>query len=141
MDMENKDMTLENAAEAITAEELKNPEALATYIVKVLDSKKAKDIKLLHVEKQTIIADYFVICTGNSRTQIRSLADEIEFKLSAYDVAPLHTEGTDTGIWVLQDFGNVIVHIFNSESRDFYKLDKLYMDTTEQDISALLTEN
>ena len=71
-------------------------------------------------------------CTG---------ADEIEFKLSAYDIVPLHTEGTDTGIWVLQDFGNVIVHIFNSESRDFYKLDKLYMDTTEQDISALLTED
>ncbi len=141
MDMENKDLTLENAAEEVTAEELKNPEALAAYIVKVLDSKKAKDIKLLHVEKQTIIADYFVICTGNSRTQIRSLADEVEFKLSAYDIAPLHTEGTDTGIWVLQDFGNVIVHIFNSESRDFYKLDKLYMDTTEQDISALITED
>ena len=141
MDMENKDLTLESGAETLTAEELKNPEALATYIVKVLDSKKAKDIKLLHVEKRTIIADYFVICTGNSRTQIRSLADEIEFRLSAYDIAPLHTEGTDTGVWVLQDFGNVIVHIFNSESRDFYKLDKLYMDTTEQDISALLTEN
>ena len=141
MDMENKDLTLENAAEEVTAEELQNPEALATYIVKVLDSKKAKDIKLLHVEKQTIIADYFVICTGNSRTQIRSLADEVEFKLSAYDIAPLHTEGTDTGIWVLQDFGNVIVHIFNGESRDFYKLDKLYMDTTEQDISALITED
>ena len=141
MDMENKDLTLENAAEEVTAEELKNPEALAAYIVKVLDSKKAKDIKLLHVEKQTIIADYFVICTGNSRTQIRSLADEVEFKLSAYDIAPLHTEGTDTGIWVLQDFGNVIVHIFNGESRDFYTLDKLYMDTTEQDISALITED
>ena len=132
---------MENAAETVTAEELQNSEALAKYIVKVLDSKKAKDIKLLHVEKQTVIADYFVICTGNSRTQIRSLADEIEFKLSAYDIAPMHTEGADTGIWVLQDFGNVIVHIFNRESRDFYNLDKLYMDTTEKDISALLTEN
>ena len=141
MDMENKDLTLENSAETVTAEELQNPEALATYIVKVLDSKKAKDIKLLHVEKQTVIADYFVICTGNSRTQIRALADEVEFKLSAYEIAPMHTEGADTGVWVLQDFGNVIVHIFNGESRDFYKLDKLYMDTTKQDISGLLTED
>ncbi len=139
MDTERKELTQEE--ETVTAEELQNAEKLASYIVKVLDSKKAKDIKLLHVEKQTIIADYFVICTGNSRTQIRSLADEIEFKLSAYDIAPMHTEGTDTGIWVLQDFGNVIVHIFNGESRDFYKLDKLYMDTTEQDISGLLTED
>ncbi len=141
MDTERKDLNLENAAPEVTAEELHDSEKLASYIVKVLDSKKAKDIKLLHVEKQTIIADYFVICTGNSRTQIRSLADEVEFQLSKYAIEPMHTEGADTGIWVLQDFGNVIVHIFNGESRDFYKLDKLYMGTTEQDISNLLTED
>ncbi len=141
MDTEKKELNLEQTEPEVTAEELHDSEKLASYIVKVLDSKKAKDIKLLHVEKQTIIADYFVICTGNSRTQIRSLADEVEFKLSAYGIEPMHTEGTDTGIWVLQDFGNVIVHIFNGESRDFYKLDKLYMDTTEQDISNLLTED
>jgi len=138
MDMEKKDMLTE---ESVVDEAPATPRELAEYIVKVLDSKKAKEIKLLHVEKQTVIADYFVICTGNSRTQIRSLADEIEFKLSAFGITPSHIEGADTGIWVLQDFDNVIVHIFNSESRDFYKLDKLYMDTTEEDISALLTEN
>ena len=117
------------------------PLELAHAIFDVLDAKKAHGLKVLRVNDQTVITDYFVICTGNSRTQIRSLADEIEFKLSAYDIAPMHTEGADTGIWVLQDFGNVIVHIFNRESRDFYNLDKLYMDTTEKDISALLTEN
>ncbi len=141
MDTERKDLNLENAEPEVTAEALHDSEKLASYIVKVLDSKKAKDIKLLHVEKQTIIADYFVICTGNSRTQIRALADEVEFQLSQYAIEPMHTEGADTGIWVLQDFGNVIVHIFNGESRDFYKLDKLYMGTTEQDISGLLTED
>lgn len=130
-----------NIDEGINAEVLAEPEALAKYIVAVLDSKKAKDIKLLHVEKQTVIADYFVICTGSSRTQIRSLADEVEFKLSGYGIAPAHTEGADTGIWVLQDFGTVIVHIFNGEGRDFYKLDKLYQDTTERDISDLITED
>ncbi len=141
MDNENNVLQPEETMEnTITAEELAEPEALAKYIVQILDSKKAKDIKLLHVEKQTVIADYFVICTGNSRTQIKSLADEVEYKLSLVDIAPMHTEGAETGIWVLQDFGNVIVHIFNRDSRDFYKLDKLYMDTTEQDISGLLQE-
>jgi len=125
----------------VNADELRTPLGLAEYIVKVLDAKKARDIKLLHVEKQTVITDYFVICTGNSRTQIRALADEIEFKLSAYEILPSHTEGADTGTWVLQDFDSVIVHIFNSEARDFYKLDKLYADTTEQDISDLLTQD
>lgn len=132
--------TLLPIEEGLTKEALENPETLAKFIVSVLDSKKARDIKLLHVEKQTIIADYFVICTGTSRTQIRSLADEIEFKLQPYEVEPIHTEGTDTGVWVLQDFGTVIVHLFNRESRDFYKLEKLYQDTTEHDISELITE-
>lgn len=140
MDMENNMQNTAEPEKTITAEDVATPEALARYIVQVLDNKKAKDIKLLYVEKQTVIADYFVICTGNSRTQIKSLADEVEYKLSLVGIDPMHTEGADTGIWVLQDFGNVIVHIFNRDARDFYKLDKLYMDTTEQDISALLTE-
>lgn len=133
--------TLLPIEEGLTKEALENSETLAKFIVSVLDSKKARDIKLLHVEKQTIIADYFVICTGTSRTQIRSLADEIEFKLEPYGVTAFHTEGADTGIWVLQDYGTVIVHLFNRESRDFYKLDKLYQDTTEHDISELITED
>ena len=133
--------TLLPIEEGLTKEALENSETLAKFIVSVLDSKKARDIKLLHVEKQTIIADYFVICTGTSRTQIRSLADEIEFKLEPYGVEAIHTEGADTGVWVLQDFGTVIVHLFNRESRDFYKLDKLYQDTTEHDISELITED
>ena len=125
----------------MTAEKLENPETLAKLIVSVLDAKKARDIKLLHVEDRTIIADYFVIATGSSRTQIRALADEIEFRLEPYGIAPHHIEGADTGIWVLQDFGPVIVHLFNSEGREFYNLDKLYQDTTERDISALITED
>ncbi len=133
--------TLLPIEENLKAEDLKNPEKLAEFIVSVLDSKKAKDIKLLHVEKQTIIADYFVVATGTSRTQIRSLADEIDFKLSSYGITPSHIEGADTGIWVLEDFESVIVHLFTPDGRDFYKLEKLYQDTTERDISELITED
>ena len=127
--------------ENLTREMLENPETLAKFIVAILDSKKARDIKLLHVEKQTVIADYFVICTGMSRTQIRALADEVDFKLSHYGMTPLHVEGADSGIWVLQDYGYVILHVFTDEAREFYKLEKLYQDTTEQDITALITED
>ena len=127
--------------ENLTREMLENPETLAKFIVAILDSKKARDIKLLHVEKQTVIADYFVICTGMSRTQIRSLADEVDFKLSHYGMTPLHVEGADSGIWVLQDYGYVILHVFTDEAREFYKLEKLYQDTTERDISELVTED
>ena len=116
------------------------PEQLAEYAVSVLDGKKAKDIKLLHVEKRTIIADYFVVCTGTSRTQIRSLAGEVEEKLTEKGYPALRTEGMDTGSWVLKDFGSVIVHIFNGESRNFYKLEKLYDESGQIDVSALIGE-
>ena len=139
MDMENKDLTLENAAEEVTAEELKNPEALATYIVKVLDSKKAKDIKLLHVEKQIIIADYFVICSGGSNTQINALCDEVEKQLDMLGEKPLHREGYRGGTWVLLDYGCVAVHVFNEEAREFYSLERLWSDGAELDLSGVLT--
>lgn len=124
--------------------EIKNekmtPREIAEYAVSVLDSKKAKDIRLLHVEKRTIIADYFIVCTGTSRTQIRSLADEVEEKLAEKGCPVLRTEGMDTGAWVLKDFGSVIIHIFNTESREFYKLEKLYDEGGEIDVSSLISE-
>ena len=127
--------------DGLTPEMLEDSEKLAQFVVAILDSKKARDIKLLHVEKQTVIADYFVICTGTSRTQVRSLVDEVEYKLGNYGIAPLHLEGADSGVWVLEDFGSVIVHVFTGESGEFYNLEKLYQGTTEQDISTLITED
>ena len=138
MDFEITKLPIE---EGLKAEDLRDSQKLAEFIVAVLDSKKARDIKLLHVEKQTVIADYFVICTGTSRTQIRAFADEIEYKLGFYDINADHVEGADAGTWVLQDFGSVIVHLFNRESRDFYNLEKLYQDTKEEDISNLITND
>ena len=123
--------TLLPIEENLTAEDLQNPETLAKFIVSVLDSKKAREIKLLHVEKQTVIADYFVICTGTSRTQIRSLADEVEFKLKTEDgIEPLRVEGAGSGSWVLVDYGSIIVHVLGVQSKEFYKLEKLWADGT-----------
>lgn len=113
----------------------------AEFVISVLDSKKARDIKLLHVEKQTVLADWFVICSGNSRTQIKSLADEVEYKMSESGREPLHVEGGRGDSWILIDYGDVIVHVFGRDAREFYNLEKLYDGTSEQDISDLVTED
>ena len=124
--------------------ENKTPETsleIAEVIVSALDAKKARGIKLLHVEDQTTITDYFVECTGTSRTQVKALGDEADFKLEQLGVQCLRTEGYDTGIWVLKDYGGVILHVFNPEARDFYNLEKLYDGTTSVDISEMITED
>ena len=115
------------------------PRDIAAFIVRVLDAKRARDIKLLHVEERTIIADYFVLCTGNSTTQVSSLSDEIEYRLSQYGIRPLHTEGKRGDTWILTDYGSVLLHVFSAEQRDFYKLEQLYDAGSVQDISELLT--
>ena len=134
------DSTMHPTEELRLTTKPETPRALAEAIVTVLDRKKARELKLLHVEKKTVIADYFVLATGTSRTQIRALADEVEYQLSLVGLNPSHKEGVESGVWVLLDYDSVIVHLFNREARDFYKLDKLYEDAAEEDIRALLTE-
>lgn len=106
-------------------------EAVAHAIFDVLDARKARDIKVLRVNDQTVITDYFVICTGNSSTQVKSLGGEVEYKLGLRGVDPAHFEGRDNNSWIILDYSSVIVHIFSRESRDFYKLEKLYGDAEE----------
>ena len=117
------------------------PRDIAEFMVKVLDAKKAKDIKLLHVEEQTVIADYFVVATGNSTTQVSSLSEEVEYRLSEYGITPRAIEGSRGDSWILSDYSCVILHVFNQESRDFYKLEKLYSEGSEIDINDILTED
>ena len=105
-----------------------NSRELAEAIADVLDSKKGRDIKVLHVEDKTVIAEYFVLCTGNSSTQIKGLAGEVEFRIGERGVTPYGVEGRDNNSWLILDYSNVIVHIFSRESREFYNLDKLYAE-------------
>ncbi|MBR2721794.1 MAG: ribosome silencing factor [Clostridia bacterium] len=104
------------------------PKELARAIFDVLDAKKARSIKVLHVKDQTVITDYFVICSGNSSTQVKSLAGEVEYKIGLRGVVPDHFEGRDNNGWIVLDYAHVIVHVFSHESRDFYQLEKLYGD-------------
>ena len=118
-----------------------NPKELAIRIADILEEKKGQNILVLDVAHLTSVTDYFVICSGTSSTQIRSLADEVEYKLSLCGITPSHTEGRGNGGWVLIDYGCVLVHVFSRDAREFYNLEKLYEGTSEQDISGLLTED
>ena len=112
---------------------------LALAAAKALDSKKGRDIKVLQIDKITTLADYFVICSGGSNTQINALCDEVEKQLDALGEKPLHREGYRGGTWVLLDYDCVAVHVFNEEAREFYSLERLWSDGVEVDLSAVLT--
>ena len=113
---------------------------LAEEIVKALDSKRAKEIEVLHVGDITILADYFILCTATSTTQIRTLADLCEERAEQLGEELHHREGERESGWVLLDFSTVVVHIFLPEQREFYSLDRLWRDGETVDISGLLED-
>ena len=123
------------------AELKENSLALAKEIVKILDANKAGQIKLLRVNDQTVMTDYFVICTGTSNTHIKSLSGEVEYKLGEAGIAHTGVDGYDSGIWIVMDYTTVMVHIFNREQRDFFKLEKLWADAEDIDIENIITED
>lgn len=112
---------------------------LAGKIVKILDSKKALDIRVIGISDLTIIADYFVLATGTSNTQVKALADEVEYQLKQQDIMPNRIEGYNSSSWILVDYGNVVVHIFQKDTRDFYSLERLWADGEQIDINEFLT--
>ena len=109
-------------------------------IVKTLDSKKASDIKVLKVSDLTIIADYFVLATGTSTTQVKSLAVEVEYILGKERIEPLRTEGYQGANWIVLDYADIIVHVFHKDTREFYSLDRLWADGEEISIEEFLNQ-
>lgn len=112
---------------------------LCKAIVRVLDDKKAEDIKVIKTSEHTIISDYFIVANGSSNTHVKALADEVECEMSKKGIEPMHIEGRATG-WILLDYNEVLVHIFTKESRDFYNLERLWTDAEIMDISDIVTE-
>ena len=105
---------------------------LAEHIASLLDKKKARDVKILRVTEKTVIADYFVIAGGTSSTQVKALADEVEYQIGVNDgIKPANVEGRGTGGWILLDYENVLVHVFDPKMREFYNLEKLWAECEE----------
>mgnify|MGYP004472558579 FL=1 len=126
--------------EQLIKEDNKNmltPAEIAGIAARALEDKKARDVKILKTAEQTVIADYFVICNGTSSTHIKALVDEVDRKLSEAGEPPIRREGLRSDIWVLMDFGSVIVHVFTDEARKFYNLERLWSDSEEVTLSSL----
>ena len=112
---------------------------LARAAAKALDSKKALDLKILRITELSVIADYFVIATGSSNTQINALVDNVEKILrEEAEEEPLHREGYRGGTWVLLDYGCIAIHVFNAEAREFYGLERLWRDGKPLDLTGIV---
>lgn len=100
---------------------------LARECCKILSEKKAQDIVILDVSEQTVVCSYFVIASGKSTTQVRALGDNVEELIKKkFELSPVRTEGLREGRWGVLDYGDVVVHVFNEESRLFYYLERLW---------------
>ena len=115
-------------------------ETLAREAVKILLEKKAKNVTLFDVREKSSVTDFYINATGRSSTQVASLADEVDSKLSERGRAALRTEGRRGNSWILVDFGDVIINVFDRESRDFYNLDRHFPQDSQLDISDLVAE-
>lgn len=113
------------------------PIELAKKAAKVLDDKKALGLKVIGIKDISVIADYFVLATGTSSTHVKSLADEVEFQLKQLGRSPEHVDGYRSNSWVLLDYGSVMIHVFTSDAREFYNLDRLWQDGENVDISDI----
>lgn len=100
------------------------------------DDKKATDIRVLDISNISIICDYFLICTGRSSTQVQAVAEHIEEKLQEAGVKPMRIEGFREGSWILLDYGDVVIHIFQEMERDFYNLERLWGDAQVVEMTA-----
>ena len=111
-------------------------------ITSILESKKARDVSVINISKITVIADYFIICSGSSTTHIKALADEVETQMKESGEKYLRREGYNSARWILLDYSDVIVHIFHEEDRNFYNLERLWSDGfSERGHTCHRTEN
>lgn len=111
--------------------------ALAKIAIEVLEDKKAEDIRVIDISDLSVLADFFIIATGNNRTQVQAMADEVEQKLGRAGAVPKQIEGYQAANWVLLDFGDVIIHIFDAQNRLFYDLERIWKDGRQIDPEAL----
>ena len=104
---------------------------MAAIAVKALEEKKGKDIKVIDIHEVSVIADYFVIASGSNLNQVEALKENVEEKLGKAGYEPKQIEGSRNSSWILMDYGDMIVHIFDEENRLFYDLERIWRDGKE----------
>ena len=102
---------------------------LAMTAFRALENKKGFDVKVIEIDKVSTIADYFVIADGSNPSQVEAMVDEVQMQLhKAYDVEPKRIEGAHNCGWILMDYGDIVVHVFSSQDRLFYDLERVWRD-------------
>lgn len=116
-----------------------NPQEIANFAAETADDKRAHDIAILNMEEISLMADYFVICHGNSEKQVQAIARGIKDDASEKGIDIKRMEGFDNARWILVDMNNVIVHIFHKEDRNYYQLEKLWGDAPVQTVEGKIS--
>ncbi len=106
----------------------KKAKAMATIAYRALEDKKAENVQIINIEKVSVLADYFLIASGTNRNQVQAMADNVEEMLGKAGYTPRQTEGYQTANWILMDYGDIIIHIFDTENRLFYDLERIWRD-------------
>ncbi|MCM3716900.1 ribosome silencing factor [Fictibacillus phosphorivorans] len=115
-----------------------NVKSLMELVVKTADDKRAENITVLDMEGISLVADYFVICHGNSEKQVQAISKELKDVALENNIQLRRMEGYDHARWVLIDLGNVVVHVFHRDDRGYYNLEKLWGDANTVDVEAIL---
>lgn len=110
---------------------------MAKLAIEALEDKKAEDIRIIDISEVSVIADYFIIAGGNNRSQIQALCDNVEEKMGRAGNMVRQIEGYDTANWILMDFGDVIVHIFDRDNRLLYDLERIWRDGKQIKVEEL----
>ncbi|MDO4274993.1 MAG: ribosome silencing factor [Eubacteriales bacterium] len=101
---------------------------MAQIACRALDEKKGKDIKIIDIHEVSVIADYFIIASGSNQNQVQAMVDNVEEQLGRAGFEPKQIEGTKNSSWILMDYGDMIVHVFDEENRLFYDLERIWRD-------------
>ncbi len=108
-----------------------NSKTMARIAIAALEEKKAKDIRIIDISDVTVLADYFIIASGSNRNQVQAMADEVQEKLGKAGYEPKQVEGYQTANWILMDYQDIIIHVFDEENRLFYDLERIWRDGRE----------
>lgn len=102
-----------------------------------IDDKLGQDISIINIGQVSSLCDYFIIATASSSRQVKAIADSVQDAFTEQGIEPREKEGYDTQTWILLDYGDIIVHVFDEENREFYNLEKLWKDAPYVDIDTL----
>ena len=125
---------------SVLLDENERIENLVKTAFEAIDDKKGEEIRILDISKVSVIADYFIIAHGNNINQVQSICDEVEQRLGRLGVHAKQVEGYEKANWILMDFGDIIIHVFDKENRLFYDLERIWRDGEVVD-SSKFTKN